>query len=137
MGDAPVAKRDWPLIGWFRTRLENWAQGRMTLSDLDHMGREEASRTAHDVSLSSSDLVGLAERGPQAADLLPLRLAAQHLDPQQLVRTEAGVLRDMQRLCTMCASKGRCARELAEHPDDPAWRSYCPNVATIDAETRT
>ena len=69
MDDLPVAKRDWPLIGWFRRRLQNWAQGRTALSDLDHMGREEAARTAHDLSLSSSDLVELADRGPQAADL--------------------------------------------------------------------
>jgi len=137
MDDLLVGKRDWSVIGWFRRRFENWAQGRRSLSDLDHMGREETARAAHDLRLSSSDLVRLADRGPKAADLLPHRLAAQHIDPQQLAHTDPAVLHDMQRLCTMCASKGRCARDLAEHPDDPEWRRYCPNVVTIDAVTRT
>jgi hypothetical protein len=49
------------------------------------------------------------------------------------VRDQPAALRDMQRLCAMCEAKGRCARDLAERPDDPTWREYCPNATTVDS----
>jgi hypothetical protein len=48
-----------------------------------------------------------------------------HADPM--------VVRDLERVCTVCGSKRRCDRDLAHHPDDPVWRTYCPNVQTLEA----
>jgi hypothetical protein len=42
-------------------------------------------------------------------------------------------MRDLQRVCTVCGSKRRCAHELAKNPSDPAWQKYCPNATTLAA----
>jgi hypothetical protein len=122
-----------PVITRFRHWLQNWVRARSTLSELEQSGTGETARMAHDLGMSSAELVKLAGRGPGAADLMRQRLAQLHIDEGQLARSEPEVLRDMQRLCSTCRVHGRCARDLAHNPDDAAWRDYCPNVPTIDA----
>ncbi len=122
-----------PFIAKFRHWLRNWLSARTTMLELEQTGSGETARMAHDLGMSSADLVNLAGRGPDAADLLPRRLEQLHLDPAGLAQTQPEVLRDMQRLCSMCRSHGRCARDLAHNSADPAWREYCPNALTLDA----
>ena len=122
-----------PFFHQLLRRLQNWLSARSALSELDRTSPAETARIAHDLGLSSSDLVRLADRGPNAAELLPRRLEALHVDADKLVHDQPAALRDMQRLCAMCETKGRCARDLAERPDDPSWRQYCPNAVTMDS----
>jgi hypothetical protein len=70
---------------------------------------------------------------PDAAKLLLDRMAALHLDPGTLAKSDSSTMRDLQRLCSNCASKKRCQRDLIRHRDDPVWRQYCPNAGTLDA----
>jgi hypothetical protein len=42
-------------------------------------------------------------------------------------------LRDLQRACSLCASKRRCKRDLARKSTDPGWQQYCPNASTLHA----
>jgi positive regulator of sigma E activity len=49
------------------------------------------------------------------------------------VQKEPHVMRDLQRACTLCASKRRCGRDLAANPSGPAWEAYCPNASTLHA----
>jgi hypothetical protein len=122
-----------PVFRQLMRQFQNWLGARSALSELDRTSPAETARIAHDLGLSSSDLVRLADRGPNAADLLSNRLEALHIDADKLVHEQPAALRDMQRLCAMCEAKGRCARDLAERPDDASWRQYCPNVETVDA----
>ncbi len=122
-----------PFFAKFRHWFRNWLSARTTMLELDQTGAGETARMAHDLGMSSADLVNLAGRGPDAADLLPRRLEQLHLDPGALAQTQPEVVRDMQRLCSMCRSHGRCARDLAHNPEDAAWRDYCPNALTLDA----
>jgi len=94
---------------------------------------EETSRMAHDVGLSERELWELTIRAREAAGLLPKRMAALHLEPATVAPADLPVLRDMQRVCSLCRSKGRCMRDLARDPNDPAWEEYCPNRATLNA----
>jgi hypothetical protein len=93
---------------------------------------EETSRMAHDVGLSHGELWELTKRAAAAADLLPKRMAALHLEPVIVAPRDLPVLRDMQRVCGLCRSKGRCMRDLVHDPNDPAWEKYCPNRATLN-----
>jgi len=95
------------------------------------LSSEEIARIAQDVGLSASELRTLSGYCADAADLLDRRLSAVGLDPKELAHTVPAEMRDMERLCTLCRSKGRCARDLGADPDDPVWRQYCPNEATI------
>lgn len=81
----------------------------------------------------------LVSYGPDEADLLRLRMAALHLDPEELAGSEPVLLRELQRLSTMCESRGQCARDLdREFARDCAdlasqdWRDYCLNAATLN-----
>jgi hypothetical protein len=42
------------------------------------------------------------------------------------------VLRDMERVCTLCIRKAECHRHLAAGRAAEHYRSYCPNATTIE-----
>ena len=91
---------------------------------------------AQDVGIPASDLRELARHCSDAADLLERRLEALGVSASELAKTAPAELRDMERLCTLCQSKGRCARDLGADPSDPVWRQYCPNEQTLVALAR-
>jgi Family of unknown function (DUF6455) len=55
------------------------------------------------------------------------------LDAAEIGRIEPQVIRDLQRTCSLCASKRRCRHDLARDPSGPSWQDYCPNAMTFDA----
>ena len=118
-----------PLADWWRKHAE--VSG--NLEKLDALGPAELARLAQDVGVSASGLRTLARHSSDAADLLDKRLASLGLDAAKLARHATAQMRDMAQLCTMCESKGRCARDLAADPSDPVWRRYCPNEETLTA----
>lgn len=113
---------------WWRNL---WA-GRAGLDELESCG-DEARHIARDLGLSRNELYTIAAKRPDAADQLKQRLDALHLDGAALLRADPRVVRDLERVCTICGSKRRCERDLARHPDDPVWRTYCPNAHTLEA----
>ena len=126
--------RDRPSFGrrlahWWR----DWRARRRTMVELDCCGREEVGRVARDLGLDRSDLSILAGKWPDSADLLSRRMGELGLDPAKATQVEPQVVRDLQRVCSLCASKRKCGHDLARHPSDPAWREYCPNVGTLAA----
>ncbi|HML06903.1 MAG TPA: DUF6455 family protein [Xanthobacteraceae bacterium] len=118
------------VLQWCR----NWTS-KNTVEQLKCCGAEEVERIAKDVGLSGTELRAFASLGPEAAELLLQRMAALDLDRNEISRTELLTFRDLQRICTMCQSHGRCARDLARDAADPAWKDYCPNAATLVALT--
>jgi hypothetical protein len=101
------------------------------LSELKCCGEDEVERMAKDVGVSAAELRKLARRGPEAADFLLRRMAALDLDRNEVSRTEPRTFQDLQRVCTLCESRRRCARDLARVSADTEWESYCPNAATL------
>jgi hypothetical protein len=130
----------WPVIDNVIAPLAEWwrrhATLRENLADFDAFSPSEMARMAQDVGLAPSDLRQLARHCSDAADLLDRRLGALGLTTAGLAATAPAELRDMERLCTLCASKGRCARDLAADPADPVWRQYCPNEQTLTSLAR-
>ena len=116
-----------PLAEWWRRH----AIARQNLAGLDAFDPDDMARMAHDVGLSAADLRALATHCSDAANLLDRRLEACGLSKEELAHTSAAELRDMERLCTTCESKGRCARDFDADPSDPVWLEYCPNHDTI------
>jgi len=110
---------------WLRTR-----PGR-TPRDLAAIGDREVEQIARDIGLSSVELYSLARSDAEGADLLKSRMMALDLDCQEVARLVPEALHDLQRVCTLCSRRRRCARDLARTPLDPHWKDYCPNVATL------
>jgi hypothetical protein len=116
------------------TRLwRGWRQRRTAVAELNCCGSEEQDHIARDVGLSTPALRVLAGKWPDSADLLTRRMEQLALDAADIARVEPQVIQDLQRVCSLCASKGRCARDMAENPSDPGWQDYCPNAMTLKA----
>src|SRR6516165_10680203 len=43
------------------------------------------------------------------------------LDRMEITHADPQVMRDLQRVCTVCGSKRRCEHDFAKNPSDPAW----------------
>ena len=129
---AITAERFHP-FGLIARWWSNWTRRNAASRELECCGEIEIEHLAHDLGVNSSELRTLAGRWPDAADLLGRRMKALGLDDAQVGQGEPEVLRDLQRVCGQCAAEGRCEHDLSRDPQDRAWRSYCPNVATLDA----
>ena len=112
---------------WWRS----WNGRRKAMAELDRCGSAEMERIARDVGVSGADLSILAGKWPDAADLLYWRMNEIKLDRTEVTRADAQVMRDLQRVCTVCGSKRRCEHALANNPSDPTWQKYCSNATTL------
>ena len=132
--------QNWPMVDNVIAPLAQWwrrhATARENLNELDSFGPVEMARMAQDVGISGSELRELARHCSDAAELLDRRVEALGMTASDLVQSAPAELRDMERLCTLCQSKGRCARDLGADPSDPVWRQYCPNEETLVALAR-
>jgi hypothetical protein len=117
------------VVQWCR----NWARRRRTMADLDCCGPSGVEQLAHDVGLGRREICTLAGKWPGSADLLLRRMRGVDLKRNEIARVEPQVLRDLERVCTLCASKRKCRHDLAKDPGDPVWREYCPNTMTLNA----
>ena len=134
-----LPRYDRPIVGAIAEWWRRWTKARSDSSKLECCGPGEVERLAKDLGISASDLRLLASYGPDEDELLLGRMAVLGLDPDELARSETSTLHDLQRLCTMCRSHGRCARDLARDlardsgaPESREWLDYCPNAATLN-----
>lgn len=129
----PLHTQNQTLLGAIGTWWHNLLKARARLSEVEGLGSSELSRVAHDLNLNGTDLRTLAGKWPDSADLLSQRLVALQLDEPTIARTEPAVLRDMERVCSNCAEKQHCSHDIDANPTSCEWRTYCPNVETLDA----
>lgn len=70
------------------------------------------------------------------ASLLFRRMAILQVDRDEIASDDPLLFRELQGLCTLCRSKGRCVRDLALEGNEAGrqeWREYCPNATTLNA----
>ena len=120
-----------PRITYLIKTFADWLKHRRELNEIRQLDRGEFDRIAADLEISSSDLEELVRRGLHTADELPLLLKALEIDEAALERTHPLVLRDMERVCTLCSHKARCDMDLADGTSAEYFSSYCPNESTI------
>lgn len=118
----------------FIARVRAWWQHGNDLKDMD---RHEVDRIAADLGMTARDLEELAARGPNAAELLHRRLTALGLSRSDVEHTALGLMRDLERTCSCCDHKGVCEQDLANRPDNPAWKGYCPNAISLGSVAAT
>ena len=111
-------------------RCREWIGGG-SASEFKYLDEQDVERMAHDAGLAIGELRQLARRNPRSADLLLERMAALDLDENEVRKLEPQVFRDLQRVCSMCESQGRCKYDLNHDPNDPVWKNYCPNAETL------
>jgi len=110
------------LVDTFADWLKHWRE----LDEIRQLDRVEFDRIARDLEISSGDLDELVRHGSHAADELPVLLKASGIDRARLASSQPMVLRDMERVCTLCIRKAECDRHLAAGSAAEHHRSYCP-----------
>ena len=103
---------------------------RAAIAELQALGHNELERMVQDAGVTFGDLLALAKQSGDLASLLYRRLEQAGVDFKTI---DTGVLRDMQRCCTLCESKTECQHELEDQPKQANWPTYCPNRQTIEA----
>jgi hypothetical protein len=114
----------------FLSRWRAWWRAR---DELGHLDRGELDRIAGEFGMSAQDLEDLVARGPDAADLLYQRMRVLGITRADAEHVARGLMRDLECTCSCCNDKGVCEKDLARHPDDPAWKQYCPNAVSLEA----
>ena len=126
----------YPRVEFLIDTFADWLKHRRELSEIRQMDRSDFDRIASELQVSPGELDTLVRRGPHAADELPKLLKALGIDPTGLARTEPLVLRDMERVCSLCHHKRECDRDLAAGTSADHYEGYCLNAPTIDALNR-
>jgi len=114
---------------WWR----NWVKSRAALAELSALESSDLSGVARDVGINPQELRTLAGKWPDSADLLSQRLEAIRLDSDAVRQSGPGILQDLQRVCAQCSEKQQCGHDIDRDPAGSQWRSYCPNVETLEA----
>jgi hypothetical protein len=117
-------------VGALLDRVREWWRRQGELSAL---GNKEIGRVAEDLGIGTDTLRDLVARGPEAANLLYERMQALGISKADVDKAAQGVMRDLQRTCACCNEKGVCEKDLADCPDDPVWKNYCPNAVTLES----
>ena len=127
-----VQEKPYPVVSLVVDIFGEWLKHRRELREMREMDAANFGRIASELRMSSADLEALVRQGPHAADELPNMLAALGVDQEDLARTEPLVLRDMERVCSLCNHKRQCDRDLAAGTAAGHYQEYCGNADTID-----
>lgn len=115
--------------------VKQWKEVAANARELAALGAAMAN-VAEDLGLAPAELRALASKGANAARELPCLLEAVRINIQTLAEKDPLVLRDLQRVCTMCDQKSTCNREIVAGTASTNYRQYCPNAGTLDALSR-
>ena len=123
----------YPTVEYLIDKFAAWLKHRRELSEIRRMNRTDFDLIAHDLRLSPGDLDRLVAAGQHSADEMPKMLKALGIDVAAIARAEPLLVRDMQRVCSLCHDKAHCHSELAAGTSADHYKDYCPNAPTIDA----
>ena len=123
----------YPIVGYWIDVFGDWLKHRRDLGEMRQLDNASFNQIANDLRVSPADLNDLVRRGPHSADELPKLLEALGIDEEKVARVEPLVLRDMERVCSLCDHKGQCDDDLAAGTSPSHYRQYCLNASTIDA----
>jgi Family of unknown function (DUF6455) len=112
---------------------KKWRKRPSALGELRSFGTFEMERVARDAGIGVGDLRILAGKWPDSADLVTRRMAAMGLDAGETERGAPDVVRDLQRVCSLCGNKRVCEHDLDRGPAKSHWQDYCPNAGRIQA----
>jgi hypothetical protein len=116
------------VAGWVRL----WRDAVAANQQFSGCDAAEIGRMAHEFGLSASELKDLTRQGTDAAEALPKMMKALGLDAETVGRAHPDVMRDLQRLCSMCDHKAECRNDLTNGRAAERYHGYCANADTLD-----
>ncbi|QPF92042.1 DUF6455 family protein [Bradyrhizobium commune] len=131
-----TASRPYPIVQDLIESFAGWLKHRREINEMRQLDRADFDRIANDLRIAPDDLEELARRGRHAADELPQMLARLGIDSDRLERAQPLLLRDMERVCSLCQHKARCNLELVTGAAAENYPGFCDNAATLDSVNR-
>jgi len=116
-----------------RARALEWLKAHTHPDELVGFSGKQLRHMAADLQVTESDLLKLASHGPDNTALMEGMMRARRLDPVQIHDSFLTLLRDIERVCTLCRQTKRCQRELKAGTASANCHEYCPNAGTFDA----
>ena len=131
-----TASRPYPIVQDLIDSFANWLKHRRELSEIRQLDRADFDRIASDLRIAPDDLEELVRHGKHSADELPMMLEQLGINADGLGRAQPLLLRDMERVCSLCAHKARCDRDLADGTAAENYHGYCGNASTLESRDR-
>ncbi|MFT4121309.1 hypothetical protein [Bradyrhizobium sp.] len=131
-----TASKSYPVVQDLIESFAGWLKHRRELSEIRQLDRSDFDRIAHDLKIAPDDLEQLVRHGRHAADELPKMLEQLGISAERLGRAQPLLLRDMERVCSLCHHKGQCDRDLASGTAAANYHGYCDNASTLEALDR-
>ena len=131
-----TASRPYPVVQDLIDSFAGWLRHRRELSEIRQLDRSEFNRIAEDLRVAPDDLEELVRHGRHAADELPQLMEQLGIDAERLSKTQPLLLRDMERVCSLCSHKAQCDRELAGGTAAENYQGYCGNASTLETLNR-
>jgi uncharacterized protein YjiS (DUF1127 family) len=131
-----TTSRPYPRVQDFIESFAAWLKHRRELNELRQLDRADFDRIAHDLRIAPDDLEELVRQGKHAADELPKMLEQLGISAEGLGRAQPLLLRDMERVCSLCNHKSQCDRELADGTAVENYHGYCGNASTLESLDR-
>ena len=132
-----TASRPYPIVQDLIESFAAWLKHRRELNEMRQLDRTDFDRIANDLRIAPEDLEELVRHGRHSADELPKMLEQLGIDEQRLGQAQPLLLRDMERVCSLCRHKPQCDRDLADGSAAENYHGYCGNAATLEALDRT
>ena len=131
-----TASRPYPIVQDLIESFAAWLKHRRELSELRQLDRADFDRIASDLRIAPDDLEELVRHGRHAADELPQMLDRLGIDSDRLQRAQPLLLRDMERVCSLCQQKARCNLDLVTGAVVENYPGYCANASTLESLDR-
>jgi transcriptional regulator with XRE-family HTH domain len=137
MGQNHEPHPDYEKLSWISNAIAQWIvkyrYARGIRNELMNCSADDVAGMARELNITPTELAALAQKGPNAANLLQKLLIALGVDPNGLANDDPLVMRDLQRLCITCGYKRQCEFDLEKGELADNFREYCPNAFTLDA----
>ena len=128
-----TATRPYPVVQNLIESFAGWLKHRRELNEMRRLDRTDFDRIASDLRIAPDDLEELVRYGEHAADELPKMLDQLGVDAERLGQVQPLLVRDMERVCSLCRHKAQCDRDLADGTAAENYHGYCGNAATLES----
>lgn len=128
-----TATRPYPIVQDLIDSFASWLKHRREMNEMRQLDRADFDRIASDLRIAPDDLEELVRHGKHAADELPKMLEQLGISAEGLGRAQPLLLRDMERVCSLCNQKRQCDRDLTEGTAAENYHGYCGNASTLES----
>jgi hypothetical protein len=126
-------EKNYPIVEGLIDAFGDWLNHLRERGSNDQLDARTFEDISRDLRLPQGEFRALTKLSSHSADELPKLLKVLGLDEADISRSEPGVLRDMERVCSQCLRKAQCNNDTKTGAAARDYEDYCSNAPTIQA----